>query len=79
MMTETPPGSWPAADDDRAGLPTEDEASRPSTMETYTTSEETKPVIIGNDSIPQKDSAKAGSDKQWVLKMLELPPEILET
>ena len=77
-MTETSRASWPAAEVFHDMLD-ENDASRPSTMETYTTSEETRaPDCEENDAIRVKEIGES-LGKQRILRMPELPPEIRET
>ncbi len=76
-MTETPSGSWPTGADER-NVPVENDASRPSTMETYTTSEETRgPECEENDGHGLW-GLRHSSGKQSISRMPELPPEIRE-
>ena len=73
MTTDTPPGSWPAAEDDGGG----DEVSRPSTMETYVTIEESKEPGRQRDNVAGDRTGATG--KKGIARMPELPPEIRET
>ena len=79
MVTDIPPGSWPAAEDVGGG----DEVSRPSTMETYVTLEESEESKgSGQQEVKMarsKDKATEGTGKKGVARMPELPPEICET
>lgn len=60
-------------------MPVENDASRPSTMETYTTSEETRgPECEENDAMGLQEKGQS-LGKQEILRMRELPPEIRET
>ena len=76
-MTETTPGCWPSEAEDR-NESMEDEASRPSTMETYATpyeedSEEEDKVV------ERQDNAKDSLRKLGMTRIPELPAEIRET
>lgn len=78
-MSEAPPGSWPAAEEDH-GVPVDLESSRPSTMETYTTTEDTKWPGSEGDKVPEtQDQEEGRKGKQRISSMPELPPEIRET
>jgi len=78
-MTDILPGSWPAAEADPSG-PDEDGASRPSTATTYVTFEEPDgPESQEDNTIGSEQKGIDNAGKRGIVRMPELPPEILET